>query len=54
MNKCRCQQLSLVSLAYLWQKEQRDILQMIAAFGIRAVLVKVAAMGICDALSFIF
>lgn len=41
-----CQRLSLTSLAYLWCRPQRPLLQDMIDGGIDAVLVKVAAMGL--------
>ena len=41
-----CSRLQLVSLTFLWQKEQRQLLREMIDFGIHAVLVKVAAAGL--------
>eukprot|EP00466_Bigelowiella_natans_P015110 jgi/Bigna1/33495/e_gw1.2.107.1 len=42
-----CDRLGLVSLAYLWQRDQSDLLrEMVFDAGIDAVLVKVASMGL--------
>ncbi|KAG0052676.1 ATP binding domain 4 [Gryganskiella cystojenkinii] len=41
-----CARLGLVALAYLWQRDQEELLQEMASAGVNAVLVKVAAMGL--------
>ena len=41
-----CQRLGLVSLAYLWQRDQTDLLQEMLRRGMKAVLVKVASLGL--------
>jgi len=41
-----CDRLGLVSLAYLWQRDQKELLREMAHIPIEAVLVKVAAMGL--------
>lgn len=38
--------LGLTSLAYLWQKEQHELLKEMIDSGVEAILVKVAAMGL--------
>jgi hypothetical protein len=40
---CRCERLGLVSLAYLWQRDQKELLQEMTEVPIDAVLVKVRA-----------
>lgn len=42
----RCCRLGLVSLAYLWQRDQADLLREMIDAGVKAVLIKVASMGI--------
>ncbi|KAF9159213.1 hypothetical protein DFQ26_006817 [Actinomortierella ambigua] len=41
-----CSRLGLVSLAYLWQRNQEELLWEMAQAGVNAVLVKVAAIGL--------
>ncbi|GJJ72211.1 diphthine-ammonia ligase [Entomortierella parvispora] len=41
-----CARLGLVALAYLWQRDQEELLQEMATAGVNAVLVKIAAMGL--------
>lgn len=41
----RCSRLGLSSLAYLWRRDQQELLSEMISSGIEAVLVKVAAMG---------
>jgi diphthine-ammonia ligase len=41
-----CQRLSLTPLCFLWQREQSDLLQEMLAFGLEAVLIKVAGIGL--------
>ena len=41
-----CSRLGLSSLAYLWRRDQQELLSEMISSGIEAVLVKVAAMGI--------
>jgi len=41
-----CNRLGLISLAYLWRREQKELLAEMAAAGVEAVLIKVAAMGL--------
>lgn len=43
---CRCDRLGLKSLAYLWERDQRELLAEMADNGVQAILVKVAAMGL--------
>ena len=40
---CRCERLGLVSLAYLWQRDQKELLQEMTEVPIDAVLIKVRA-----------
>ncbi len=41
-----CKRLDLVSLAYLWSRNQRDLLNSMIESGIDAILIKVACMGL--------
>ncbi|KAL0088185.1 ATP binding domain 4-like protein [Phycomyces blakesleeanus] len=41
-----CNRLGLTSLAYLWRRDQRELLAEMAAANVNAVLIKVAAMGL--------
>ena len=41
----RCSRLGLSSLAYLWRRDQQELLSEMISSGIEAVLIKVAAMG---------
>eukprot|EP01062_Namystynia_karyoxenos_P059731 TRINITY_DN51153_c0_g1_i1.p1 TRINITY_DN51153_c0_g1~~TRINITY_DN51153_c0_g1_i1.p1 ORF type:complete len:650 (+),score=148.18 TRINITY_DN51153_c0_g1_i1:76-2025(+) len=41
-----CHRLGLISLAYLWQREQDEYMDELAAAGVDARIVKVAAMGL--------
>jgi len=41
-----CSRLGLVSLAYLWQREQKALLQDMIASNIKAILIKVAVIGL--------
>lgn len=41
----RCSRLGLVSLAYLWRRNQAELLQEMIESGVKAVLIKVASMG---------
>lgn len=41
-----CARLGLVSLAYLWQAEQRSLLQSMIDSGLHAIIIKVAAYGL--------
>lgn len=43
---CRCNRLGLKSFAYLWERDQRELLAEMADNGVQAILVKVAAMGL--------
>ena len=40
-----CTRLGLVSLAYLWKRDQKELLQEMIESKVHAVLIKVAAMG---------
>eukprot|EP00298_Acanthocystis_sp_HF-20_P016730 c21565_g1_i2.p1 GENE.c21565_g1_i2~~c21565_g1_i2.p1 ORF type:complete len:753 (-),score=239.29 c21565_g1_i2:83-2341(-) len=41
-----CQRHNLVSFAYLWQRDQSELLDQIIKSGLKAILVKVAGMGL--------
>ena len=41
-----CARLGLVSLGYLWRREQQELLREMIGAGVHAVLIKVAALGI--------
>jgi diphthine-ammonia ligase len=41
-----CERLGLVSLAYLWSQNQRDLLNNMIDSGVDAILIKVACMGL--------
>lgn len=43
---CRCRRLSLIPLAYLWQRDQRELLSEMIAAGLEAILIKVAGVGL--------
>lgn len=42
----RCSRLGLVSLAYLWRRDQGELLQEMIESGVEAVVIKVAALGL--------
>lgn len=42
----RCTRLGLVSLAYLWQRDQSELLQEMIESKVSAILVKVATLGL--------
>lgn len=42
----RCVRLGLVSLAYLWRRDQGELLQEMIDCHINAIIIKVAAMGL--------
>lgn len=42
----RCSRLGLVSLAYLWRRDQGELLQEMIDSGVEAVVIKVAALGL--------
>lgn len=41
-----CSRLGLVSLAYLWRRDQSELLQEMIDGGLEAVVIKVAALGL--------
>ena len=41
----RCTRLGLVCLAYLWRREQGELLQEMIKAGVKAIVIKVASMG---------
>ncbi|CAH2041533.1 unnamed protein product, partial [Iphiclides podalirius] len=41
-----CQRLGLVCLAYLWRRNQKELLQEMIASGVEAIIIKVAALGL--------
>lgn len=41
----RCTRLGLVCLAYLWRREQEELLQEMIMAGVKAIVIKVASMG---------
>lgn len=41
-----CTRLALTSLAFLWQREQKELLKEMIDSGVNAILIKVAAMGL--------
>ncbi|ORX63156.1 hypothetical protein DM01DRAFT_1298162 [Hesseltinella vesiculosa] len=41
-----CERLGLESLAYLWERNQKELLAEMADAGVNAILIKVAAMGL--------
>ncbi|KAG2174188.1 hypothetical protein INT43_004209 [Umbelopsis isabellina] len=41
-----CNRLGLVSMAYLWRRDQKELLSEMASAGVGAILIKVAAMGL--------
>lgn len=41
---CRCQRLGLVSLAYLWRRDQGELLREMTSH-LSAIIIKVAAIG---------
>ncbi|KAF9115840.1 hypothetical protein BGX27_006081 [Mortierella sp. AM989] len=41
-----CARLGLVTLAYLWQRDQEELLSEMAQAGVNAILIKVAAIGL--------
>ena len=45
MDDCRCGRLGLSSLAYLWRRDQTQLLTDMTAAGLSAILVKVASIG---------
>jgi len=43
---CSCSRLGLISLAYLWQRDQKLLLQEMIQSGVHAVIIKVACLGL--------
>ena len=43
-----CVRLGLTVLAYLWQRDQADLLEEMISAGIQSVLVKVACLGLAS------
>lgn len=41
-----CSRLGLVSLSYLWQRDQEELLEEMIRSGMNAILIKVAALGL--------
>ncbi|XP_053608936.1 uncharacterized protein LOC128674442 isoform X2 [Plodia interpunctella] len=41
-----CRRLGLVSLAYLWRRNQKELLQEMITSGVEAIIIKVAALGL--------
>lgn len=41
-----CRRLSLIPLAYLWQRDQEELLSEMIAAGMESVLIKVAGIGL--------
>ncbi|XP_061376883.1 uncharacterized protein LOC116770905 [Danaus plexippus] len=41
-----CQRLGLISLAYLWRRNQKELLQEMINCGVEAIIIKVAALGL--------
>jgi len=44
----RCRRLGLTVLAYLWQREQHELLQEMIDAGLVAVIIKVAGIGLTE------
>ena len=42
----RCQRLSLTVFAYLWQRDQRELLDEMIQAGMNSILIKVAGIGL--------
>jgi len=42
---CRCARLGLTVLAYLWRRDQKELLQEMIHCGVHAIIIKVAALG---------
>lgn len=42
---CRCRRLGLTMLAYLWHKDQKELMAEMIDKGVNAIVIKVAAMG---------
>jgi diphthine-ammonia ligase len=41
-----CNRLGLMSFAYLWRREQKELLFEMANAGVNAILIKIAAIGL--------
>ena len=41
----RCQRLGLVALSFLWRRNQEDLLKEMIDCGVKAIIIKVAALG---------
>lgn len=48
MSFCSCERLGLISLAYLWEREQKALLDEMISSGLTAILIKVATYGLDD------
>lgn len=46
LNMIRCSRLGLTSLCYLWQRDQKELLEEMITSGMDAILIKVAALGL--------
>ena len=42
----RCNRLGLTSFAYLWRRDQKELLYEMANAGVNAILIKIAAIGL--------
>ena len=42
---CRCKRLDLTMLAYLWHRDQKELMAEMIDKGVNAIVIKVAAMG---------
>lgn len=42
---CRCRRLGLTMLAYLWHRDQKELMAEMIDKGVNAIVIKVAAMG---------
>ena len=49
--QCRCERLGLTSLAYLWRRDQAQLLDEMIVSGISAIIIKVASIGELHCLS---
>lgn len=43
---CRCMRLNLVPLAYLWRRDQTELLQEMIDCKVQSILIKVASLGL--------
>lgn len=43
---CRCKRLGCISLAYLWRRDQVELLQEMIDCGINAIIIKTASLGL--------